>query len=164
MRKRPLIRGFLGLLILGAGHLPVFAGDSVYGTVIAVRSAEVVTFDYGAGRYEVRIAGIDLSALSAADAKQAEQIVTRLVLRKNARIRLPRRAKTGTLVAQLLTDDPVDGIKDVAIELLYLGLAKSQPGSDSRFGYKYGELKAAEARAKTAQPPRGVWARDQVPR
>jgi endonuclease YncB( thermonuclease family) len=153
MRNVWATRGFLGLVLLGAGHLPVFAGDSVYGKVIAVRSAEVVTLDYGTGRYEIRIAGIDAQT---SQSKAAEQRVISLVLRKNARMRLVGRAKYGGMVAQLLTDDPVDGIKDVAVDLLERGLAKRQLADDSRFGYKYGELKTAEDKAKTAHL--GLWA------
>jgi len=159
MRKRPLIRAFLGLLILGAGHLPIFAGDSVYGTVVGVKRADLVRFNYGPGEYDVHIAGIFVPQ---AQEDEAKKFVINLVRGKNVRVRLVRRAGY-EMVAQLLTDDPVAGIQDVAIVLLDRSLAKTLLGSDSRFRYKYGELKAAEAKAKTAQPPRGVWARDQVP-
>jgi endonuclease YncB( thermonuclease family) len=158
MRKRSLFRGFLGLLILGAGHLPVFAGDSVYGTVVAVKTAELVRFNYGAGEYDVHLAGI---VVPQAQADEAKKFVINLVRGKNVRVRLVRRAGY-EMVAQLLTDDPVAGIQDVAVVLLDRSLAKTLLGSDSRFRYKYGELKDAEARAKAARPLRGVWARDRV--
>jgi len=60
MRDRRVIGGFLGLLIFGAGLWPAFAGDSLYGKVTAVKSADVVTFAYGAGQYELRLVGIEV--------------------------------------------------------------------------------------------------------
>jgi endonuclease YncB( thermonuclease family) len=142
---------FLGLLFFGASVCPVFAGDSAYGKVTAVKSAEVVTFDYGTGRYQIRIIGIE-APKDGAFARAARQFVADLVLGKNARMRFDHRARNGEMVSRLFTDDPVLGIKEVGVELLKAGLARRQKGYD----YKYGELSAAEDEAQKAQ--RGLWA------
>src|SRR5262245_40054919 len=102
MKKRWDVGGLLGLLVLGAGLLPAFAGDSLYGRVTAVKSAEVVVFEYTtagttagaptrstvrpAGRYDVRLIGVDVPESAAMD-RQARQLVSSLVLGKNARMR-----------------------------------------------------------------------------
>lgn len=143
--------GFLGLVILGAGLLPSFAGDSLYGKVTAVKSANLVTFDYGAGTYDIRLIGIDVPKEGPL-AAEATQFVSKMVLEKNARMRFERRTPTGEMLARLFTDDPEIGIKEVAVELLQTGLARRQKDYD----YKYGELSAAENEAREAK--RGLWA------
>lgn len=155
--------GLLGLLVFGTGLLPTFAGDSLYGTVTAVKSAEVVVFEYGAaggsgrsatrktGRYDLRLVGIDAPE-GGAIARKATQFVANLVLGKNARMRFEYRNKSGEMVSRLLTDDPALGIKDVGLELVRAGLARRQPNYD----YKYGELSVAEREARLAR--RGLWA------
>lgn len=159
MRKRSLLRGFLGFLILGAGHLQVFAGDSVYGKVVAVKSADVVIFNHGTGTYVVRIVGIvppgpGPLANSNPLAKKAKQFLENLVMRKGEgiRMRLEYRNDAGEMVARLLTDDPVFGVKDVGLELVSGGWAKRQPG----FDYGFGELATAESKAKEAKL--NIWA------
>jgi endonuclease YncB( thermonuclease family) len=128
------------------------AGDSIYGTVTAVRQADlVVTFDYGTGTYEIRIAGIDNPPDSnIADA--AASFVSQRLLRKNCRLRFEGRTPEGEMIGRLFTDDPDYGIKDVGVELVRNGLAIPQ---SSYTGYKYGEMKAAEDAAKEARL--GLW-------
>lgn len=150
MRNRWATRGFLGLLIVGAGHFPVFAGDSVYGKVINVKRADLVILDYGTGRYDIRIAGIEVPPGPLA--VEAERFVEKLVLNKNARMRLVGRSPGGEMVSQLLTDDRHFGILDVGIELLRYGLARW----NQKYEYKYGELKAAEDEAR--KRGLGLWA------
>jgi endonuclease YncB( thermonuclease family) len=145
-----LIRLILACLVSDGGVLPAFAGDSLYGKVTEVRSAEVVVLDYGSGQYNVRIVGID-APKQEPSASQAKQFVSQLVLGKNARIRFEYRDKTGAMVSRLFTDDPVIGIKEVGVELLRAGLVRRQPNYD----YKYGELSAAEREARVAK--RGLW-------
>jgi len=82
MKNRWAIRGFLGCLVLLAGLLPAFAGDSFYGKVIEVRSADVVILDYGKGQYIVRIIGVDVPKEGPV-ASQAREFVAKLVLGKN---------------------------------------------------------------------------------
>jgi endonuclease YncB( thermonuclease family) len=158
MRKRWAAAGTLGLLLLGAGLCPAFAGDSLYGKVTEVKSADLVVFDYGAGRYNVRIIGVDVPA-EGPIATEARQFVTKLVLGKSARIRFEARAKNGEMVSRLFTADPKIGIKDVGLELVRNGLARRQQGEDYQFGYKYGELSKAENEAREAK--RGLWATPQ---
>lgn len=146
-----LIGGFLGLLLIGAGFSPALAGDSLYGKVTEVKSAGLVTLDYGSGRYEVRITGID-APREGKLAQDARELVAKMVLGKNARMHFERRNEKGEMVAQLSTDDPAIGIKDVGLELVKSGLVRRQKGYD----YKYQELSAAEAEAQKAR--RGLWA------
>jgi endonuclease YncB( thermonuclease family) len=159
MRNRRAIGVFLGLLIFGAGLFPAFAGDSLYGKVTAVKSANVATLDYGTGKYDIRLIGIDVPKEGPL-AREATQFVSKMVLEKNARMRFEGRTPNGEMLARLFTDDPVIGIKDVGLELVRAGLARRQEGKDERFGYKYGELAAAEREAQKAR--RGLWATTQL--
>src|SRR5262249_26776112 len=151
-------RCFIACLVLLAGSHRAFAGDSLYGKVREVRSADVVVLESGPGRAVIRIIGIDVPK-EGPIATQAREFVSKLVLGKNARIRLGSRAENGDLVSQLFTDDPAIGIKDVGLELVRNGLARRQQGQDYQFGYKYGELSAAEREARRAR--RGLWATTQ---
>lgn len=151
MRDKRATAGFLGLLVLGAGLSTASAGDSLYGKVTEVKSADVVTFDYGAGRYDLRLAGIDVPK-EGPIATKAKQFVSDLVLGKNARMRFEGRRPNGEMMARLFTDDPAIGIKEVAVELVKAGLARRQKDYD----FKYGELAAAEREAQSGR--RGLWA------
>lgn len=144
----------LGLVMLGFELLPAFAGDSLYGKVTLVKSAQVVVFDYGKGRYDVRIIGIDAPSEGPV-AREAKQFVTNLVMGKKVRMRFEYRTKNGEMLSRLFTDDPETGIKDVGIELVKAGLARRQ----GKYDYKYGELSAAENEAQKAR--RGLWATTQ---
>ncbi len=155
MRRNGVAAVFLGLSLLGTGLVPASAGDSLYGKVTEVRSADVVILDYGTGHYVIHILGIGVPA-SGPIADQAKEFVARLVLGKNARMRLGSRTENGEMVSQLFTDDPIVGIRDVGLELVRAGLARRQQGEDYQFGYKYGELSKAEAEARKAA--RGLWA------
>jgi endonuclease YncB( thermonuclease family) len=137
---------------LGAALSPAGAGDSLWGTVTAVKEPTLVTLDYGTGSYEIRIVGLDAPKAGEALFAPATKFVSDLVLDKHARMRLVRRGKDDTLICRLFTDDPVIGIKEVGVELLRAGLARKKPGYDE----KYGELAAAESEARTAG--RGLWA------
>ncbi len=151
MRKRWVGAAILGLLALG---LSAHAGDSLYGRVTEVKSGNVVTLDYGAGQYDLRLIGIELpndKALS----ERATGLVKNLVLGKNARMRFEGRGEDGVMNARLFTDDPVLGIREVALELLRAGVVRRQKD----FDFKYGELSAAEREAREAR--RGLWAADQ---
>src|SRR5262249_31991440 len=121
-----------------------------YGKVTAVRSAEVVTLDYGAGRYDIRLIGID-APKQEPFASEAAKFVSDMILGKNVRMRFEHRTPSGEMLALLSTDDPVIGIKDVGGELVRAGLAHRQPNYD----YKYGELSKAENEARAAK--RGLW-------
>jgi len=154
MRNKRAMQCSIVCLVLLAGLLPAFAGDSLYGKVPEVRSADVVILDYGKGQYVIRIIGIDVPK-EGPIASEARQFVAKLVLEKNARMRLGSRTENGEMVCRLFTDDPVIGIKDVGLELVRAGLARRQPGEDYQFGYKYGEFSAAEREAREAK--RGLW-------
>lgn len=151
MRKTWSIAGFLGLLILGAGWFPARAGDSLYGKVTAVESANVVTFDYGAGQYVLRLVGIEVPK-DGPLAAEAVRLVRRMVLGKYARMRFEGRGEDGLMRSRLLVADPVLGKREVARELVRAGLARRQEG----FDFKYRELSTAESEARTAR--RGLWA------
>jgi endonuclease YncB( thermonuclease family) len=146
MRKSLSIGGFLLCLVLLAGPHPAF-GKSLSGRVTEVKSTEVVVLNYGAGRYDVRIVGID-APKEGPLAEQAKQFVANMVLGKQVRIRFEGRATNGEMVSRLFTGDP--GV-DVGVELLKAGMARRQDGYD----YKYGELSAAEKTAREGR--RGLW-------
>jgi endonuclease YncB( thermonuclease family) len=148
----------LAVLSVATCLAPVFAADSIYGRITAVRSANVVVMSSGRSQYVVRIVGVDPPPAEQARGREARQFVTNLLLNKNARLRLERRAPNGELVARLFTDDPANGIKDVGLELLRAGLARRQGTYDG----KYGEMAAAENEARTAR--RGIWATPPAPR
>lgn len=151
MRRKWLGLGTLGLLIFGAGALPARAGDSLYGRVTEVKSADVVSFEGGSEKYVLRLVGIETEKSGPVAAKAVEAVRT-MVLGQNARMRFEGRDEDGLMRSRLFTDDPNLGIQEVAIELVRAGLARRQEG----FDFKYGELAAAEAEAKTAR--RGLWA------
>jgi endonuclease YncB( thermonuclease family) len=155
MQTKSTLGSLLGLLLVMGYLSPVFAADSLYGRVTSVRSADVVVLNYGRGEYIVRIVGINPPPAAQARGREARQFVANLVLGKNARMRLERRAPNGDMIARLYTDDPVNGIKDVGLELLKAGLVRHDPSYDG----KYGEMAAAENEARTAR--RGLWAAPQ---
>jgi endonuclease YncB( thermonuclease family) len=152
MRNKLVIAFLAALLILATSLVTVFAGDSVYGKVTEVKSAEVVVLDYGKGSYNVRLVGI-VAPKEGPLASAAKDFVARLVLGKNARMRFEGRNEAGEMVSKLTTDDPEIGIKDVGLELVRNGLAQRQP----KFDYQYGEMSRAENEAKKNR--RGIWAR-----
>jgi len=149
-RRSVLARLGLVAVAFGVRILPADAGDSVYGKIIEVRSADVVVLDYGAGQYVIHIVGID-APKDEPLAGEAKKFMTDLVLGKNVRMRIESRAENGDLIALLSTDDPAVGVRDVGIELVKSGLAQRQRAYD----YKYGELSAAENEAKKSK--RGLW-------
>jgi len=129
---------------------PAQAGDSLYGTVVNVKSPEVITFESGPETVDVRLLGIE-APLEKRRRQDAVAFLQNLLLDKKARIRTEYRTPDGELLGRLYTDDAVLGIKEVAVELLRLGLVVRQEGVD----FKYGELAAAEDEARKAG--RGVW-------
>jgi endonuclease YncB( thermonuclease family) len=141
---------FLSLAALA----PLFGGDSFFGTVTDVRSAEVVVISGGKARYIVRIVGVSAEK-DGPLATQARQLVASLVLQKKARFYLEGRNKNREMVSVLMTADPESGFKDVGVELVRAGLARVVPNHS----YKYGELAAAEKEAQ--ERGRGIWARPQ---
>jgi endonuclease YncB( thermonuclease family) len=147
MTKNWMGAWFVGLTMLPTGILLHHSGDTIYGTITAVRSAEVMVLDYGQGQYTVRIVGIT-TPRDTAQARAATAFVRDLVLNKAVRLRFEGR-RNGQMIGRLFTGDP--GV-DVGVELLRAGLVRKQPNYD----YKYGELAAAENEARTAR--RGVWA------
>lgn len=153
MRTNASIACFVAV-VLGLCGSPALAADSIYGRVTAVRSPDVVVFNYGtgqgAGQYVLRIIGID-PPTDRARVADSTRFLSNLVLNKNVRMRLERKAPNGDLYARLFTDDPVNGIKDVGLEMIRAGLARRQPTYDG----KYGEMAAAENEARSAR--RGIW-------
>jgi endonuclease YncB( thermonuclease family) len=154
MRTKCVTAAFLCLLTSAAGWSPAQAGDSLYGKVTEVKSGDVVTFDSGGEKYDLRLVGIE-TAKDDRLTDGAVKLTSSLVLGKNARMRFEGLDKDGLLRARLFTDDPVLGIKEVAQELVRAGLVRRQAG----FDFKYGELAAAESEARSAH--RGLWATQQ---
>ncbi|MEO8502386.1 MAG: thermonuclease family protein [Acidobacteriota bacterium] len=151
LHQQRVAGGFLGFLVLGAGFSPALAGDSLYGKVTEVKDATVVTLDYGAGTYVVRITGIE-APREGKFAQDAREVVAKLVLGKTIHLRFEGRNDKGEMVGQVFTDDPEVGVKDVGLELMKSGLVRRIQGYD----YKYHELSAAESEARKGH--RGLWA------
>jgi endonuclease YncB( thermonuclease family) len=147
---RKTVASALASMALMIGASPAPGGDSLYGKVKAVKSAELVTLDYGSGEYVVRLAGIEAPKDGPA-ARQAQEFISKLLIGKNVRMRFEMRNKNGEMVSRLFTDDSVEGTKDVGVELLKAGVVKRQKNYD----YKYGELAAAENEAQKER--RGLW-------
>jgi endonuclease YncB( thermonuclease family) len=150
MGKKRITSLLTGLALPLAMLAPVFAGDSLYGKVTEVKGADLVTFDYGAGQYELRIVGIDVPEELPA-ASEAIGFLSRMVLGRNVRMGFNHRTQDGEMLARLYTDDPDIGINDVSVELVRAGLVRRKEG----FDFRYGELASAEREARSAR--RGLW-------
>ncbi|HET7842762.1 MAG TPA: thermonuclease family protein [Xanthomonadales bacterium] len=129
------------------------AGDSLYGKIVSVGRADQVTLDYGPGRYELRLAGIE-SPRDTRAAAVARDFVADLVLEKNVRMRFLGRTEDGAMLVRLFTDEPDRGIREVNVELVRSGLVRRIDGAD----FKYDVLSKAESEARAAR--RGLWAGD----
>ena len=69
----------VGLMSFWLGLVPAHAGDSLYGTVTEIKAPDVVTLDYGAGQYELKIVGIDVPR-EGPIAVKAREFVSNLLL------------------------------------------------------------------------------------
>lgn len=147
-RPTTLLLLFLGVVLAAPKAVEA---RSLYGTVTAVKSGELLTVKHDAGTYEVRIFGVDTPE-TGPFAAEAKRLVEALVLGKEIRVRVMTRNDQDEMVSQLL----VDG-KDVGVSLLEAGLALRLPD----FHYKphaKGQpdgLVAAENEARLAN--RGIW-------
>ena len=132
------------------------AGDSLVVKITAVKSANLVTLDYGAGTYDIRISGIELAGDEAMRAR-ATQAMSSLLLGKTVRLRFDGRAPDGTMYGRIYVggigrdDEPV---RDAGVELVRTGFVR---GHDD--GYKYGEMSQAETEARNTR--RGLWRRSE---
>jgi len=149
-KKAGFLGCVLGCSIWAAMLTPSFAGDSFWGKVTEVRSADNVVLDNGKARFEVRLVGV-IVPREGRLAGEAKDFVSRLVLGKNARVRMESKSKD-TMIGELITDDPEIGFKDVGLELVRNGMARKAP----EYSDKYGDLARAEREAREAR--RGVWA------
>ena len=145
-------RGVLCLLLLGTVAASALAGDSTYGTIIQVKSVDVVVLDCGKDRYTVRLVGID-APTDPGLAKQGKLLLTDLVLKKRVQMRFEFRNDKLEMVARILTlqTEKAD-VKDAGEVLVRAGLARRQEDYD----YKCGCLVKAETEAKEFK--RGIWA------
>lgn len=131
--------------------LPVHAGDSTFGMVTAVKSANVVTFRHDAGTYDVLVAGVQAPA-ERADAENSKRFIARMAVGQRAQFRFDGRNAQGLMVGKLYLDDSSGRVMDLGVEMIRAGIAVPARGYQ---GYKYGETQTAmaEARAKKI----GVW-------
>jgi endonuclease YncB( thermonuclease family) len=140
------------LAVAGAVRLPsALAADSVYGTVIDVRSADQLTVKLSAGIYQVRIVGVEAPS-DPILALQAIDFVTARIRGAKVRLRLEERRPTGEWLASVDFRDASAEVQDVGVELVRAGLARRRSGID----HDDGAMKAAEDEARTAR--RGLWA------
>jgi len=154
--KRLTIAGFVGMLTVAAGLVPAFAGDSTYGTVVEVKSADVIVLDTGQARYNVRIAGVE-SPGQGRVAEDGKRFVSNLVLGKKVQMRFEGKNKKGEMVGRILTTATAEraAVQDVGLEAVKAGMARRQQDYD----YKYGEMGAAEKQARNAR--RGLWSAEE---
>jgi len=157
MKNKWAVAAFVACTAFVSARL-VSAGDSLYGKVTEVKSADTVLFDYGRGTYVVHLIGVVAS--EGRTATQARDFVAKMVQGKGARVRLGSFNANREMYARLLADDPKTGVRDVGLELVRAGLAQRQPGQDYQFDYKYNELSTAQREAQRAQ--RGLWATNQL--
>ena len=127
------------------------AGDALFGSVTAVRRADLVVFKAQTREYNIRVISVEPPPQKSL-ADSAAQFVRRLTVGKDAQARVERRNANGELVSRLLVKIDSTQIVDIGIELVRSGLARRQ--SDQ--AYKYGELVAAENEARRTR--RGMWA------
>jgi endonuclease YncB( thermonuclease family) len=135
---------------LAASH----AGDSFVGKVVAVKSANQFTLDYGAGTEEVRIAGIEVDK-RAAMALSAKTALSSLILGRTVRLRFDGYLPTGEMSGRIWIggiDRPEEAVQDVGLELVKTGKVRAAKGYRQ---YKYGEMQRAEDEAR--QNKRGLW-------
>jgi len=126
-------------------------GDSICGKITAVKRADLVVLDYGAGTYEVRLAGLDLPR-DRSSVRTATRWVADELLNKYVRMRFDGRTEQGEMVGKILMDDAEVGVRDIAVEMVRRGLARR---SEAYAGYRYNEMVTAEREAREAR--RGVW-------
>ncbi len=141
----------IALLCSLSPEVGAHAGDSLYGTVTAVKRADLITLDYGAGSYDIRLAGVAIPD-DAAIAERATQYAAKLLLNRKARLRFEGRTTDGVMVGRIYTDDPDIGINDVGLELVRAGMAVPEKDVGE---YKYGELDQAVREAQSRKY--GVW-------
>jgi endonuclease YncB( thermonuclease family) len=130
------------------------AGDSLVGKVVAVKSGDLITLDYGAGTQEVRIAGIEIDSRDAM-ALEAKSALSRLILGKTVRLRFDGYLPTGEMTGRIWVGGigvPEQSVQDVGLELVKLGIVRSVK---SYREYKYGQMARAEEEARRAK--RGLW-------
>lgn len=147
MRKPTALAMLVALVTLTAGFS---LGDSLFGRVTAVRSADLVVFAHPTGSYNLRLVGIVVPK-DRASADRAALFVRNMVLGKPARLRNEGRTREGELRARLFTADA--NIREVAVELVRAGMVSKA----ANFDFKYGELGSAQKEAQSAR--RGLWAR-----
>jgi len=140
-------------LLMAVGSIGIAsAGDSMVGRVVAVKSANLITLDWGAGTRDVRINGIVIDAKASESANAA---LSKMVLGKMVRLRFDGLTPTKELSGRIWLggiDKPEEPVKDVGVELVRAGAVLR----DTAYGhYRYGELASAEAEAR--QNRRGLW-------
>lgn len=154
--KRSAVLAGVIILTTAFAFPPIVAtpGDSLCGTVTAVRAADLITLDYGTGSYVVRIAGVAIERDSARG-RQATQYMTTLLLGKFVRLRFDGRNDNGEMVGRIWIDDPERpgrAVRDAGLDLVRAGLARRQA---EYTGYKYREMERAEVEARRLK--RGFW-------
>ena len=100
MRNKCSVKNLLVSVFLLSVCTTVFAGDSLYGRITEVRSGNVVVLEYGRGSYVVHLVGVEINADSPF-AGEARQLLSNLVLGKNARMRLASRLPTPKVWADI---------------------------------------------------------------
>ena len=150
-RKSSTYVTIAALATLIAVGLPAHAGDSTFGTITAVKSANVVTFKHDAGTYDVLVAGVQAPAVRA-DAENSRRFIAQMAVGQRAQFRFDGRNPQGLMVGKLHLDDSSGRVRDLGVEMIRAGIVV--PMREYQ-GYKYGEMQAAMAEARGKKL--GVW-------
>lgn len=140
----------LAALIVAFGGLPAVAGDATYGTVTAVKSANVLAFRHDAGAFDVLLAGVDVPKDREA-LQNSRRFLDETAVGRRAQFRLDGRNAQGQLVGKVYLSEG-GRVRDLGVEMVRAGIA--MPARAYR-GYKYGELDAAAAEARAKRM--GLW-------
>ena len=119
------------------------AGDTLYGTIVEVKSGDVAVLDYGQGKYTIRLVGLKIAGDKAL-AKRAKQTVASMILNKRVQLRFAFKNDKDEMVSRILTiyTDKEKG-EDIGEKLVSAGLAQKQADYD----YPCGCLAKAEKEA-----------------
>jgi endonuclease YncB( thermonuclease family) len=126
------------------------AGDSIYGNIVDAQQADVLVLQSGPSKYVIHLVGLSLTDDKAL-AQQALTFVEHFVRGKGARARIVKFTRATEISGRILIDEKGSNVKDLGIELISAGFAKSQTTP----AYKYQENKNAEDIARAQR--RGIW-------
>lgn len=144
------------LVVLFVAAQPA-AAKRLDGVFTAVKDANVVVLDYGAGSYDVRLYGTEAPADGQPFAAEARSFVSDRLLGRNGAIRFKWRNAQAEMVSRIFYTDSQGQERDLAVDMVSAGLAWIRPGAKypPAEGGEVDDLTAAGAAAQKAR--RGIW-------